>query len=218
MAAAADALGWEYLGMADHSKASFQANGLSEERLLEQVAAIEALNASGKFRVRVLTGTECDVLADGRMDYDDATLARLDYVVASVHNAFSQTEEVMTARIIRAIESPHVKILGHLTGRLLLQREGYAVNVGKIVDAAIANGVAIEMNANPWRLDMDWRHWRRAAERGLMCAINPDAHDTGGLTYVAHGVVAARKGWLTREAVLNTRPLAEVIAWLRKKR
>jgi DNA polymerase (family X) len=218
MAAAADALGWDYLGISDHSKASFQANGLNEERLLAQVSAIEALNASGKFRVRVLTGTECDVLADGRMDFDDATLARLDYVVASVHNAFSQSEEVMTARIIRAIESPHVSMLGHLTGRLLLQREPYPVDMQKVIDAAIANGVAIELNANPWRLDMDWRHWRRAAERGLMCAINPDAHDTGGLTYVVHGVVAARKGWLTREAVLNTRPLAEVLAWLGKKR
>ena len=216
MAAAADALGWEYLGMADHSKASFQANGLNEARLMEQIAAIEALNASGKFRVRVLSGSECDILADGRMDFDDATLAKLDYVVASVHNAFSQTEEVMTARIIKAIESPYVTILGHLTGRLLLQREAYAVNAAKVIDAAIANEVVIELNANPWRLDMDWRLWRRGAERGLMCAINPDAHDTGGLTYVHHGVVAARKGWLTRENVLNTRSLAEVLAWLGK--
>jgi DNA polymerase (family 10) len=107
-------------------------------------------------------------------------------------------------------------MLGHLTGRLLLQREGYAVNATKVIDAAIANQVIIELNANPWRLDMDWRLWRRAAERGLMCAINPDAHDTGGLTYVAHGVVAARKGWLTKENVFNTRTLAEVLAWLKE--
>ena len=216
MAAAADALGWDYLGIADHSKASFQANGLNEARLMEQIAAIEALNTSGRFRVRVLTGSECDILADGRMDFDDTTLARLDYVVASVHNAFAQTEEEMTARIIKAIESPHVTILGHLTGRLLLRREGYPVNAVKVIDAAIANRVAIELNANPWRLDMDWRFWRRAAERGLMCAINPDAHYTEGLTHVAYGVVAARKGWLTKENVLNTRPLAEVLAWLKR--
>jgi DNA polymerase (family 10) len=216
MAAAADALGWDYLGIADHSKASFQANGLNEARLMEQVATIEALNASGRFRVRVLSGSECDILADGRMDFSDATLAKLDYVVASVHNAFAQSEETMTARIIQAIESPHVSMLGHLTGRLLLQREGYAVNATKVIDAAIANQVIIELNANPWRLDMDWRLWRRAAERGLMCAINPDAHDTGGLTYVAHGVVAARKGWLTKENVFNTRTLAEVLAWLKE--
>jgi DNA polymerase (family 10) len=214
MAAAADALGWDYLGISDHSKASFQANGLNEARLIEQIAAIEALNKSGRFRVRLLSGSECDILADGRMDFDDATLAKLDYVVASVHNAFAQSEDVMTARIIKAIESPHVTMLGHLTGRLLLQREAYAVNATKIIDAAIANEVVIELNANPWRLDMDWRHWRRAAERGLMCAINPDAHDTGGLTYVRFGVVAARKGWLTKEAVLNTRTLADVLTWL----
>jgi DNA polymerase (family 10) len=213
MAAAADALGWDYLGISDHSKASFQANGLNEARLMEQIAAIEALNASGRFRVRVLTGSECDILADGRMDFDDATLAKLDYVVASVHNAFAQSEDVMTARIIKAIESPYVTMLGHLTGRLLLQREAYPVNAAKIIDAAIANKVIIELNANPWRLDMDWRHWRRAAERGLMCSINPDAHDTGGLTYVTHGVIAARKGWLTKANVFNTRTLAEVLAW-----
>ena len=216
MAAAADALGWDYLGIADHSKASFQANGLNEARLMEQCAAIDALNASGKFRVRVLKGTECDILADGRLDFDDATLAQLDYVVASVHNAFAQTEEVMTARIIRAIESPHVHMLGHLTGRLLLQREAYAVNVGKVIDAAIAHQVAIELNASPWRLDMDWRHWRRAAERGLLCVINPDAHDTAGLSHVAHGVIAARKGWLTKAHVLNTRTLADVLTWLKR--
>jgi DNA polymerase (family X) len=216
MVAAADALGWDYFGISDHSKASFQANGLNEARLMEQIAAIDALNVSGRFRVRVLKGTECDVLADGRMDFDDSTLAQLDYVVASVHNAFSQTEDVMTARIIKAIETPHVTMVGHLTGRLLLQRESYPVNAQKVIDAAIANRVAIELNANPWRLDMDWRLWRRAAERGLMCVINPDAHDTGRLTYVAHGIVAARKGWLTKENVLNTRALADVMTWLKR--
>jgi DNA polymerase (family 10) len=216
MAAAADALGWDYLGIADHSKASFQANGLNEARLMEQCAAIDSLNESKRFRVRILKGSECDILADGRMDFDDATLAKLDYVVASVHNAFAQSEDVMTARIIKAIETPRVTMLGHLTGRLLLQRESYPVNAQKVIDAAIANRVAIELNANPWRLDMDWRLWRRGAERGLMCVINPDAHDTGGLTYVRHGIIAARKGWLTKANVLNTRILSDVMTWLKR--
>jgi DNA polymerase (family 10) len=127
-----------------------------------------------------------------------------------VHNAFAQDEETMTARIIRAIEHPRTTMLGHATGRLLLRREGYRVNMAKIVDAAIANDVIVELNASPWRLDLDWRHWRKAAERGLVCAINPDAHETGGLKHVRAGINAARKGWLTRENVLNTRSLAEV--------
>ena len=214
MTAAAEALGWEYLGIADHSKASYQANGLSEERLLQQVEEIRALNASKRFSTHVFTGTECDILADGRLDYDDALLAKLDCVVVSVHNAFTQDEATMTARIIRAIEHPRTTMLGHLTGRLLLRRESYKVDVTKVVDAAIANEVVIELNASPWRLDMDWRHWRKAAERGLMTSINPDAHETAGLSHVRAGVNAARKGWLTREQVLNTRPLAEVKRWL----
>lgn len=218
MVAAAESLGWEYFGIADHSKASFQANGLSEERLLKQIADINALNASGRFRTHVFTGTECDILPDGRLDYDDATLAYLDYVVASVHNALTQDEDTMTVRIIRAIENPCVTMLGHMTGRLLLRREAYQVNTGKIIDAALANNVIIELNANPLRLDMDWRHWRRAAERGLLCSINPDAHETAGLRYVVAGVNVARKGWLTKENVFNTRPLEVVKDWFGKKR
>jgi DNA polymerase (family 10) len=210
MTAAAEALGWEYLGIADHSKSSFQAKGLSEERLLAQAAEIGALNASRKFRTHVFAGTECDILADGRLDYDDAILARLDYVVVSVHNALSQEEAVMTARIVRALENPHATMLGHVTGRLLLRREGCKVDVEKVIDAAIANGVIVELNANPNRLDMDWRHWRRAADRGLLCSINPDAHETAGLQHVRAGINSARKGWLTRERVFNTRPLADV--------
>jgi DNA polymerase (family 10) len=217
MVGAAESLGWAYLGIADHSKGSYQANGLSEERLLKQVADILTLNKSGRFRTHVFAGTECDILTDGRLDYDDATLAQLDYVVVSVHNALTQDEETMTARIIRAIENPYTTMLGHLTGRLLLKREGYQVNTGKIIDAALANNVIIELNANPWRLDMDWRHWRRAAERGLLCAINPDAHETAGLRYVVAGVNIARKGWLKKENVFNTRTLAEVKAAFARK-
>ncbi len=218
MAAAAAALGWDYLGIADHSKSSYQARGLDEARLASQVTEIHALNAAKKFTTHLFTGTECDILPDGRLDFDDGVLATLDYVVASVHNVFTQDEATMTARIIRALENPHVTMLGHLTGRLLLKREAYRVNAGKVIDAAIANHVVIELNASPQRLDMDWRHWRRAAERGLLCAINPDAHDTAGLEYVRTGVNAARKGWLTRESVLNTRPLAEVTEWLKQRK
>jgi DNA polymerase (family 10) len=218
MVAAAEALGWEYLGIADHSKASFQASGLTEERLLRQVADIGALNASGRFKTHVFTGSECDILADGRLDFDDATLAQLDYVVASVHNAFAQSEEEMTARIIRALESGRVTMLGHLTGRLLQRREGYLVNTSKVIDAALANQVIIELNASPWRLDMDWRHWRRAAERGVLCSINPDAHDTTSLEFVRAGVTAARKGWLTKEQIVNTKPLSEMRAWLKARK
>ena len=210
MTTAAEALGWDYLGIADHSKSSFQAKGLDETRLAAQVAEIRALNASGRFRTHVFAGSECDILPDGRLDFDDAVLATLDYVVVSVHNAFSQSLDDMTARIIRAIENPHTTMLGHVTGRLLLKREGYQVDFRKIVDAAIANEVIIELNASPWRLDMDWRHWQKAAERGLICSINPDAHDTAGLEHLRAGINSARKGWLTRENVFNTRSLAEV--------
>jgi DNA polymerase (family 10) len=210
MAAAADALGWEYLGIADHSKSSVVANGLSEERLLKQIADIHAINASKRFKTHLFTGIECDILADGALDFDDALLAKLDYVVASVHNLFNQDEATMTRRIVKALEHPCTLMLGHVTGRLLLRREAYRIDVAKAIDAAIANGVIIELNASPWRLDMDWRHWRKAAERGLLCAINPDAHDTSGLMHIRAGVNAARKGGLTREQVFTTWPLEEV--------
>jgi DNA polymerase (family 10) len=218
MTAGAEALGWEYLGIADHSKSSRQANGLTEERLLAQVSEIAALNASGRFETRVFTGTECDILPDGRLDFDDSVLAKLDYVVVSVHSSFSQDEAAMTARIIRALENPRATMLGHLTGRILLEREPYRVDSAKVIDAAIANGVVVELNASPYRLDMDWRLWKRAAARGLECSINPDAHSVAGLGVIRTGVNAARKGWLTKEDVVNALPLAKMEAWLSKKR
>jgi DNA polymerase (family 10) len=218
MAGAAQALGWDYLGIADHSKSSVQAKGLDEKRLMRQVEEIKALNKSGKFKTRIFTGTECDILPDGRLDFEEGILAELDYVVVSIHSVFSQDEETMTARIIKAIENPRSTMLGHLTGRILLEREGYKVDAAKVIDAAIANGVVIELNASPYRLDMDWRLWKRAAERGLECSVNPDAHDTEGLKLVAAGINAARKGWLMRENVVNTKPLAKMDAWLAKKR
>ena len=211
-----DQRGWEYLGIADHSKASFQANGLDEERLLKQIAAIKELNESGKFRVHLFSGSEVDILSGGRLDFEDEILEQLDYVVASVHNGLSQDEDTMTERLIRAIEHPAVTMIGHLSGRLLLRREASKMKVQKIIDAALANKTILELNANPMRLDMDWRHWRRAAERGLMCCINPDAHALHHFDYQLAGVHAARKGWLTKENVLNTRPLIEIQRYLSK--
>ena len=210
MTAAAQALGWEYWGVADHSKSSFQANGLDEERLHAQIDRIRKLNASGRYACHVFAGSEVDILKDGALDFDDATLAALDYVVASVHNAFTLPEDEMTARIVRAIEHPAVTMLGHLTGRLLLRREGYKVNAAKVIDAAIANGVIVELNAHPIRLDMDWRLWIRAAERGLVTSINPDAHETAGFADFRYGVDAARKGRLEPRHILNCLPLDEV--------
>ena len=217
MRAAATVLGWDYLGIADHSKSSVQARGLDEVRLAAQVAAIRAANAAGG-GAWLFAGTECDILPDGRLDFDDDVLATLDYVVASVHSAFTQGEDEMTARIVRAVEHPRVTMLGHATGRLLLRREAYKVDLARVIDAAIANRVVIELNAHPSRLDLDWRLWRRAAERGLMCAINPDAHTTAGLRHVEAGVRVARKGWLTAENVLNTRDRAGVERWWRERR
>lgn len=218
MTAAAQALGLDYLGIADHSKSSVQAKGLSEERLLAQVEAIRALNASGQFKCHVFAGSEVDILPDGRLDFADEVLARLDYVVASVHSSFRQSREDMTQRIIRALENPYTTMLGHLTGRLLLAREAYEVDFEKVIDAAIAHDVIIELNASPWRLDMDWRHWRKAAEKGLRTSINPDAHSTDQLAYFRIGVDAARKGWLEKRHIFNAGSLAEVRAALAERR
>ena len=215
MANAAAAMGWEYLGIADHSKSSYQANGLDKNRLLKQVEAIRKYNASKSKKIHVFTGTECDILGDGSLDFSDDILEQLDYVLVSVHNGFSKDKVVMTDRIIKAIENPNVTMLGHLTGRVLLTREGYAVNVQKVVDAAIANHVIIELNANPMRLDMDWRHWHKASDKGLLCSINPDAHAVEQFEFVDASVNIARKGWLTKSNILNTRSLNAVKKYLK---
>ena len=141
----------------------------------------------------------------------------MDYVVASVHSSFSQSEEEMTQRVIRAIESPSVTMLGHPTGRLLLRREAYKINIPKVIDAAIANQVIIEINANPQRLDMDWRYWKKAVQRGLMCSINPDAHTTKNLSYYEAGLNIARKGWIEANMLLNTRDTDGIRRWFRER-
>lgn len=217
MADAARDLGLQYLGIADHSKSSFQANGLDERRLRAQVRAIRELNDEFEGEFRVFAGTEVDILKDGSLDFADEVLAELDYCVASVHNVFNLPEAEMTRRLIRAIENPHVTMLGHLTGRLLLQRPAYAVDVPAVIEAAAATGTIIELNASAWRLDMDWRWWRLAKEKGVRCSINPDAHSTRGLQDVLFGVRAARKGWLTRRDIVNCLPLGRVELALRAK-
>lgn len=216
MVKGAEALGWDYLGIADHSKSSFHANGLNEERLAQQIKEIKKLNKSKTFKVHVFSGIECDILKNGNLDFEDEILKQLDYVVASVHASMSMNEEEMTKRIIKAIENPYVTMLGHITGRILLEREGYAVNIQKIIEAAIANNVIIELNSNPKRLDMDWRYWHKAREKGLKCSINPDAHSVKSLNFYIAGVNIARKGWLRKEDIINSRSLSEVKKYLNK--
>jgi DNA polymerase (family X) len=206
-------LGLQYLGIADHSKASFQANGLTEERLLEQVETIAKLNTTYE-NFRLFAGSEVDILKDGSLDFPDEILAKLDYCVASVHASFTLPEDEMTRRICRAMENEHVTMLGHLTGRLLLKREPYAVNHAMIIDCAAETGTIIELNCSPQRLDMDWRWWKRARDKGVLTSINPDAHSTHGLHHLALGVRLARKGWVRKQDVLNTRSLAEISAFL----
>ncbi len=213
MANAAIELGLQYLGIADHSKASVQANGLNEKRLLNQVRDIRNINENFKdedIDFRLLSGSEVDILKDGSLDFDDELMAQLDYTVASVHNAFTLPEAEMTKRIIAAIENPYVTMVGHPTGRLLLEREPYAVNIPDIIDACAATGTIIELNCNPWRLDMDWRWWKLAAQKGVKCAINPDAHRACDLDSLFFGIKIARKGWLTRNDVINCLPLEEI--------
>lgn len=221
MVEAAQELGMQYLGIADHSKSSFQAHGLEAEKLLEQVAKIREMNkgfeTSGE-GFRIFAGVECDILKDGSLDYPDEVLSQLDYVVVSVHAVFNLPEAEMTKRVIRAISNPYVTMLGHLTGRLLLSRESYALNIPAVIEAAAETGTVIELNANPRRLELDWRWWPFAKEKGVKCSINPDAHSTGGLQDLWFGIGAARKGWLTRNDVINCLPLGKIEAELSRKR
>jgi DNA polymerase (family X) len=217
MAGAAQGLGLEYLGIGDHSKSSFQANGLNEERLRKQIAHIAQLNKSLE-DFHIFSGCEVDILKDGKLDFRDDLLAELDYVVASVHAVLTQPEEVMTRRVIRAMENRYVTMLGHPTGRLLLSREASAINMGKIIDCAAETGTWIELNANAWRLDMDWRWWHRARDKGVKCVINPDAHSIGQFDCLPLGVAMARKGWLRKKDVLNTLPLDKIRDALKQKR
>jgi len=217
MAAAAQSLGLQYLGIADHSRSSIQANGMDRARLSAQVAAIRKLN--GRFDgFRLFAGVECDILRDGTLDFDDETLAELDFVIASIHSAFNLTEAEMTQRVIRAMSNRYVTMLAHPTGRLLLKREPYAIDIPAVIEAAAQTGTWIEINAAPKRLDLDWRWWPFAKERGVKCVINPDAHRVERLQELIFGIGVARKGWLTKSDVMNCLPLGKIETELGRKR
>ena len=202
-------LGLEYWAITDHSKSSFQANGLDAKRLREQISEIQKVNekiAARGSAFRLLAGSEVDILKD-RLDFDDDVLAELDVVVASLHVP-SNTEAENTKRVLRAVENKHVHIIAHLTGRLLLEREPYPVNVQAVIDACAETGTWLELNCNPHRFDMDWRHWVYAKKKGVKCVINPDAHRNEHAGFLRLGAGIARKGWLTKSDVVNTLPLA----------
>ena len=216
MAEAAEALGLEYLGIAEHSRSSIQAHGLDKAKLHAQVAAIRELNKKSD-GFRLFAGVECDILRDGSLDFDDEVLSELDFVVASIHSVFNLSEAEMTRRIIRAISNPLVTILAHPTGRLLLKREPYQIDIPAILDAAAETGTWVELNAAPKRLDLDWRWWPLAKEKGVKCVINPDAHRTERLRDLWFGIGIARKGWLTKTDVMNCLPLGQIERALRAK-
>ncbi|WP_294349028.1 MULTISPECIES: DNA polymerase/3'-5' exonuclease PolX [unclassified Sphingobacterium] len=210
-------LGLEYLGICDHSKTAVYANGLTIERLEEQWKEIAALNEK-LAPFKIFRGIESDILGDGSLDYPDEILAKFDFVVASVHSNLKMDEEKATARLIKAIENPYTTILGHPTGRLLLSRAGYPLDFKKIIDACAANGVVIEINANPLRLDLDWRWHRYAVEKGVLLSVNPDAHRTEGLQDMQYGVLVAQKGGLQANNCLNTYSLDDITAYFYKKK
>ncbi len=217
MARAARELGYEYLVLCDHSKSTYYANGLDEKRLMEQHAEIDRVNKLFD-DFQVLKGTECDILPDGSLDYDNDTLALFDVVVISIHSRFNMTEEEATQRIIKAMENPYATILGHPTGRLLLARDGYPLDMHRILDAAADLGVAVEINAHPQRLDLDWRFGKYAKEKGVKLSIGPDAHRTEGLLDVVYGLHIARKGWQEKEDILNCLSADELRAFARRRR
>ncbi|HEY6136533.1 MAG TPA: PHP domain-containing protein [Thermoanaerobaculia bacterium] len=204
--------GFEYVGLSDHSKAAYYAGGLSESRLAEQHAEIAAQEPRVA-PLRVFRGTEADILPDGTIDYSDSgALAKLDFVVASVHSRFNMDKDEMTERILRALDNPHVTFLGHLTGRLLLSRDGYTMEFDKVFERAGERGVMIEINGNPRRLDLDWRLIGRALDRGVLFSINPDAHSTREYNALVSGTWVARKGGLSPKQIFNTRGVEEVAA------
>jgi DNA polymerase (family 10) len=216
MAIAARAAGLEYMAVTDHSQSLAMANGLDEIRAVAHAARIRALD--GQHGVRLLAGIECDIRPDGTMDLADDCLATLDIVVASVHSAFNQDRQQMTERILRAIEHPYVDIIGHLTGRMILKRSGYAVDIEAIVDAAVRHGVALEINSQPYRLDLNDAHTRLAHQRGAGIVISSDGHSRDAFGMLRWGVTVARRAWLQPDAVLNTHPFEDFRSRLRRNR
>jgi DNA polymerase (family 10) len=209
--------GYSYAAITDHSKTAAYAGGLTEDRVLKQREEIRALRP--KFPgFRIFHGTEADILADGSIDFGDEFLEGFDLVVASVHSRFGLSPEEQTARLVRAVSNPRVSVLGHPTGRLLLGREGFTADMDRVIAAAAESGCAIEINASPHRLDLDWRFCRQAAEKGVPLSIGPDAHSAEGLADTAYGVGVARKGWITAKATLNTRTARQLETWLENRR
>jgi DNA polymerase (family X) len=217
MATAAKERGWSYIGITDHSESAFYAGGLKRDKVERQHEEIDRLNAAMS-GFRILKGIEADILADGRLDYDAETLDRFDYVVGSIHSRFSMDGDAMTTRVLAAMDDPHLTILAHPTGRLLLSREPYAINVEAVLEKAADVGVAVELNADPHRLDLDWRYCRQAKELGVTIEIGPDAHSTAGLDNVHFGIGMARKAWLEAGEILNTGSAEEVLAFARRRR
>ena len=209
MAAETKKRGYSYIGICDHSKSAYYAGGLNEDKLRKQWEEIDSLNAKTK-NLRIFKGIEVDIFPDGSIDYDKAVLEKFDFVIASIHTKFKMTKEDMTERIIKAVKNPYTTMIGHLTGRLLLTREGYEVDVEKIIEACSSEGKSIELNSHPQRLDLDWRFCKLAKECGVPVSINPDAHNAGGLDDIIYGVGAARKGWLEKKDVLNTMSADEI--------
>jgi DNA polymerase (family 10) len=217
MAIAAEERGWDYIGISDHSESAFYAGGLKRDKLLRQLEEIDELNARLN-GFRILKGIEADILADGRLDYDAAILDGFDYVIGSIHSRFSMDGDAMTKRVLAALDDPHLTILAHPTGRLLLSREPYAIDIEAVLEKAAQTGVAVELNADPHRLDLDWRYCRQAKELGVTIEIGPDAHSTAALDNVHFGIGMARKAWLEAGEILNTRKADEVVAFARKRR
>jgi DNA polymerase (family 10) len=217
MALAAQARGWSYLGISDHSQSAFYAGGLDLQAIARQHEEIDRLNEELE-GFRVLKGIEADILADGTVDYASDVLDRFDYVIASVHSRFSMGRAQMTERILRAMDDPRVTILGHPTGRLLLTREPYPVDIPALIDRAVETGIALELNCDPHRLDLDWRWLQVARARGATIELGPDAHSPSGLGYIDHGLGIARKGWLTAADVLNAGSADDVLAFARRRR
>ncbi|HJR62822.1 MAG TPA: DNA polymerase/3'-5' exonuclease PolX [Gemmatimonadaceae bacterium] len=217
MAAAARARGWSYLGISDHSQSAFYAGGLSRDAVAAQRDEIDRVNDELD-DFRVLKGIEADILADGRIDYEPELLDQFDYVIASIHSRFGLDQAAMTERVLRALDDPHMTILGHPTGRLLLTREPYPIDMQAVLEKAAETGVAVELNADPHRLDLDWRLCHDAKLRGVTIEIGPDAHSTQALDNVELGIGIARKGWLEARDVLNTLSADEVVARARRRR
>lgn len=218
MAEACIAHGYAYLGLTDHSKLAAYAGGLNEDALRRQGEEIDRMNKEFAGRIHILKGTECDILRDGALDFSDETLASLDFVVASIHSLFNLSQEEQTQRMLRAISNPYVDIIGHPTGRILLEREGYSLDIEAVIDAAAEHGVCIEINAHPSRLDLDWRYLHRARDKGIKIPVNPDAHSMDGLDVMRYGINIARKGWLRPGDVLNTLSTEAIQAFFRRRR